>query len=123
MKITFYATKPYDRIWFEPMAKGYKMEMIFLEAPCKPNTLNLAEGCDAICIFINDQITKDMIDRLCEMKVKAILLRSAGFNHVDIEAAKGRIHILRVPSYSPEAVAEYAVSMLLTVNRFTHRAY
>ncbi|EOS23621.1 hypothetical protein C806_03143 [Lachnospiraceae bacterium 3-1] len=123
MKIAFYTTKPYDRIWFEPMAKGYKMEIIFLEAPCKPNTLNLAKGCDAICIFINDQITKDMIDQLCEMKVKAILLRSAGFNHVDIEAAKGRIHILRVPSYSPEAVAEYAVSMLLTVNRFTHRAY
>ncbi|MFG6384226.1 MAG: 2-hydroxyacid dehydrogenase, partial [Lachnospiraceae bacterium] len=119
----FYTTKPYDRIWFEPMAEGYKMDMIFLDAPCKPNTLNLAEGCDAICIFINDQITADMIDRLCEMNVKAILLRSAGFNHVDMEAAKGRIHVLRVPSYSPQSVAEYAVAMLLTINRFTHKAY
>lgn len=123
MKIAFYTTKPYDRIWFEPLAKDYNMDILFLEAYCKPNTLNLAEGCDAICVFINDQITAEMIDRLCEMNVKAILLRSAGFNHVDVEAARGRIHVLRVPSYSPEAVAEYAAAMLLTINRFTHRAY
>lgn len=123
MKIAFYTTKPYDHIWFEPMAKKYNMEIMFLESPCKPNTLNLAAGCDAICIFINDQITAEMIDRLCEMNVKAILLRSAGFNHVDTEAAKGKIHVLRVPDYSPESVAEYAAAMLLTVNRFTHRAY
>lgn len=123
MKIAFYTTKPYDHIWFEPMAEKYNMEIIFLESPCKPNTLNLAAGCDAICIFINDQITAEMIDRLCDMNVQAILLRSAGFNHVDTEAAKGRIHVLRVPDYSPESVAEYAAAMLLTVNRFTHRAY
>ena len=123
MKIAFYTTKPYDRIWFEPMAKQYKMELLFLEAPCRPNTLDLAAGCDAICIFINDQITAEMIERLTKMHVKAILLRSAGFNHVDIEAARGKIHVLRVTSYSPEAVAEYATAMLLKVNRFTHRAY
>lgn len=123
MKIAFYGTKPYDKIWFEPMAEGYQIELIFLEARCMANTLNLAEGCDAICIFINDQIDAAMIDRLCEMKVNAVLLRSAGFNHVDMDAARGRIHVLRVPSYSPQAVAEYAVAMLLTVNRFTHRAY
>ncbi len=123
MKIAFYTTKPYDRIWFEPMAEKYHMELLFLEASCQPNTLNLAYGCDAICIFINDQITSEMINRLYEMKVKAILLRSAGFNHVDMDAARGKIHVLRVPSYSPEAVAEYATAMLLTVNRFTHRAY
>ncbi|MEY8391179.1 2-hydroxyacid dehydrogenase [Lachnospiraceae bacterium 45-W7] len=123
MKIAFYTTKPYDRIWFEPMAEKYHMDILFLEAPCRPNTLDLASGCDAICVFINDQISAQMIDRLCDMKVKAILLRSAGFNHVDIEAARGKIHVLRVPSYSPEAVAEYATAMLLTVNRFTHRAY
>lgn len=123
MKIAFYGTKPYDKIWFEPMAEGYQIELIFLEARCMANTLNLAVGCDAICIFINDQIDAAMIDRLCEMKVNAVLLRSAGFNHVDMDAARGRIHVLRVPSYSPQAVAEYAVAMLLTVNRFTHRAY
>lgn len=123
MKIAFFATKPYDHIWFEPLAEKYGMHITFFEARCNRDTLQLAKGYDAICIFINDHIDAKMIDTLCEMKVKAILLRSAGFNHVDISAAKGRIHILRVPSYSPEAVAEYAAALLLTVNRYTHRAY
>ena len=68
-------------------------------------------------------MTAGMIDQMCDMGIKALLLRSAGFNHVDIHAAKGRIPVLRVPSYSPEAVAEYAMAMLLTVNRYTHKAY
>ena len=123
MKIAFYGTKPYDRTWFAPLAESYQMELTFFETQCTSNTLDLARGYDAICIFINDTIDKAMINRLCEMNIKGILLRSAGFNHVDVKAAKGRIHVLRVPSYSPGAVAEYAAAMLLTVNRFTHRAY
>lgn len=123
MRILFYGTKPYDRIWFEPMAKDYGYEIIFLEVQCTKETVFLARGYDAICIFINDTVDADMIDCLYRDKVKAILLRSAGFNHVDIRAAKGKVKILRVPSYSPQAVAEYAMAMLLTVNRFTHRAY
>lgn len=123
MRILFYGTKPYDRIWFEPMAKDYGYEITFLEVQCTKETVFLARGYDAICIFINDTVDADMIDCLYRDKVKAILLRSAGFNHVDIRAAKGKVKILRVPSYSPQAVAEYAMAMLLTVNRFTHRAY
>ena len=123
MRILFYGTKPYDRIWFEPMAKDYGYEITFLEMQCTRETVFLARGYDAICIFINDTVDADMIDCLYRDKVKAILLRSAGFNHVDIRAAKGKVKILRVPSYSPQAVAEYAMAMLLTVNRFTHRAY
>ena len=123
MRILFYGTKPYDRIWFEPMAKDYGYEITFLEVQCTKETVFLARGYDAICIFINDTVDADMIDCLYRDKVKAILLRSAGFNHVDIRAAKEKIKILRVPSYSPQAVAEYAMAMLLTVNRFTHRAY
>lgn len=123
MRILFYGTKPYDRIWFEPMAKDYGYEITFLEMQCTRETVFLARGYDAICIFINDTVDADMIDCLYRDKVKAILLRSAGFNHVDIRAAKEKIKILRVPSYSPQAVAEYAMAMLLTVNRFTHRAY
>lgn len=123
MKIAFYGTKPYDRIWFEPLAEGYGASITFLDARCTKDTLALAQGYDAICVFINDQIDGSMIDRLCEMNIQAILLRSAGFNHVDIKAAMGRIHVLRVPSYSPEAVAEYAAALLLTVNRYTHKAY
>lgn len=123
MKIAFYGTKPYDKIWFEPMAKDYGFEIRFIELPCNEETVFLAKGYDAICIFVNDHVSAEMIDQLYEMKVKAILLRSAGFNHVDVKAAEDKIVILRVPSYSPEAVAEFAMSLLLTVNRHTNRAY
>lgn len=123
MKIAFYSTKPYDKIWFEPLAEQYGFEISFLEAKCDEHTIYLASGHDAVCIFVNDNMTAGMIDALYSMGMKAILLRSAGFNHVDMKAAKGRIPVLRVPSYSPEAVAEYAMALLLSVNRFTHRAY
>lgn len=123
MKIAFYGTKPYDKIWFEPLAKDYGFEIRFIELPCNEETVFLAKGYDAVCIFVNDHISAEMIDQLYEMKVKAILLRSAGFNHVDVKAAEDKIVILRVPSYSPEAVAEFAMSLLLTVNRHTNRAY
>lgn len=123
MKIAFYGTKPYDRIWFEPLGKEYGFEIKFIELPCNEETIFLAKGYDAICVFVNDHVNENMINELYEMKVKAILLRSAGFNHVDVKAAEDKILVLRVPSYSPEAVAEYAMALLLTVNRFTHRAY
>lgn len=123
MRIAFYGTKPYDKIWFEPLGKEYQMEIQFLDAQCSIQTIGLAKGFDAICVFVNDTVTKEMIDIMVEMNVKLILLRCAGFNNVDIKAAKGKVHVLRVPSYSPEAVAEYAMAMLLTVNRYTHKAY
>lgn len=123
MKIAFFGTKPYDRIWFEPMGKEYGFEIHFIELPCNKDTIFLAKGHDAICIFVNDYVDAAMIDELYEMRVKAILLRSAGFNHVDVKAAEDKLVILRVPSYSPEAVAEFSMAMLLTLNRFTHKAY
>lgn len=123
MKIAFYGTKPYDKTWFEPLAKDYGFQIRFIELPCNEETVFLAKGYDAICIFVNDYVNASMIEELYELKVKAILLRSAGFNHVDIRAAEGKIEVLRVPSYSPEAVAEFAMSLLLTVNRHTHKAY
>lgn len=123
MKIAFYATKPYDRIWFEPLAKEYGFEIQFIELPCNEQTVFLAKGYDAICIFVNDIVNAKMIDELYDMNVKAILLRSAGFNHVDIKAAEGKISVLRVPSYSPEAVAEFAVGLLMSINRCIHKAY
>ncbi len=118
-----FRSKPYDKIWFEPMAKDYGFEIRFIELPCNEETVFLAKGYDAICIFVNDYVNAKMVEQLYEMKVKAILLRSAGFNHVDVKAAEDKIVILRVPSYSPEAVAEFAMSLLLTVNRHTNRAY
>lgn len=123
MKIAFFSTKPYDKIWFEPMGKEYGFEIHFYEAPFQEETVTLARGYDAVCIFVNDYANAKMIQQLYEMQVKAILLRSAGFNHVDIKAAEGKVWILRVPSYSPEAVAEFAMGMILTVNRYTHKAY
>lgn len=123
MRIAFYGTKPYDRIWFEPLGKEYGFEVHFIELPCSEETMFLAKGYDAVCVFVNDYINANMIDAFYEMRIKAILLRSAGFNHVDVKAAENKIPILRVPSYSPEAVAEFAAALLLTVNRFTHRAY
>lgn len=123
MKIAFFSTKPYDKIWFEPMGKEYGFDIHFYEMPFQEETVALARGYDAVCVFVNDYVNAQMIMQLYEMKVKAILLRSAGFNHVDVKAAEDKILILRVPSYSPEAVAEFAIGMILTVNRHTHKAY
>lgn len=123
MRIAFFSTKPYDKIWFEPMGKDYGYDIHFIDLPFNEDTVYLAKGHDAVCIFVNDYVSAAMIGLLCGMQVKALLLRSAGFNHVDIHAAKGRLPVLRVPSYSPEAVAEYAMAMLLTINRYTHKAY
>lgn len=123
MKIAFYGTKPYDKIWFEPMGKEYGFDIHFIEAACNQETIFMAKGSDAICIFVNDYVNAQMIDSLYEMKVKAILLRSAGYNNVDVKAAEDKIAVLRVPSYSPEAVAEFAMALLLSVNRLTHKAY
>lgn len=123
MKIAFYSTKPYDKIWFEPLGKEYGFDIHFMETACNRETIFMAKGYDAICIFVNDYVNAEMIEELYEMKVKAILLRSAGYNHVDVKAAEDKIAVLRVPSYSPESVAEFAMAMLLTVNRMTHKAY
>lgn len=123
MKIAFYGTKPYDKIWFEPLGKEYGFDIHFIEASCNEETIFMAKGHEAICVFVNDTINAAMIETLYEMNVKAILLRSAGYNHVDVAAAEDKIAVLRVPSYSPEAVAEFAMAMLLTINRLTHKAF
>ena len=123
MKMAFYGTKPYDKIWFEPLSKEYNCEINFIELPCSEQTSHLAKGHDVVCVFVNDQVTATMIDEFHSLGIKAVLLRSAGFNNVDLRAANGKMPILRVPSYSPESVAEFAAALLLTVNRHTHRAY
>ena len=123
MRIAFYSTKPYDKVWFEPLGKEYGFDIHFIEAACNRETIFMAKGYDAICIFVNDYVNAEMIDALYDMKVKAVLIRSAGYNHVDVKAAEDKIVVLRVPGYSPEAVAEFAMALLLTVNRLTHKAY
>ena len=123
MKIVFFGTKPYDRVWFEPLSKEYGMEVEFVESKCAEKSIILAKGADAICVFVNDKITASMIDKLYEMGVKGILLRCAGFNNVDLKACQGKLRVFRVPAYSPHAVAEHAMALLLTVNRRIHKAH
>lgn len=124
MKIAFYDTKPYDKIWFEPVAKEKGFEINFFEEKLNEKTASWAKECDAVCIFVNDNANSQTINVLKQNGVRAILLRCAGFNNVDIKSAKENdIVVLRVPSYSPRAVAEYALGLLLAVNRKIHRAY
>lgn len=124
MKIAFFGTKPYDKIWFEPLSAKYEMDICFFETSLDEHTAELAKGFEAVCAFVNDDVSAPVIEHLSTLGVKVILMRCAGYNNVDMAAA-GQYHIpiLRVPSYSPQAVAEFAMALLLSVNRKTYRAY
>jgi D-lactate dehydrogenase len=124
MKITFFSTQPYDRSFFEAHNKKFDFDLHFYEVGLNEQTVHLIDRADAICVFVNDRITKPVIDRLVSQGVKLIALRCAGFNNVDLEAAGlNNVKVVRVPAYSPHAVAEHAVAMIMTLNRKTHKAY
>ncbi|MBQ4382693.1 MAG: 2-hydroxyacid dehydrogenase [Oscillospiraceae bacterium] len=123
LKIAFYDAKPYDRPSFEKYGAPRGLEYRFLETKLNHDTVELAHGCDAVCVFVNDTVDAFVIDRLCELGVRLIALRSAGFNNVDVLHACGKIPVVRVPAYSPYAVAEHAMALLLTSIRRIHKAY
>jgi D-lactate dehydrogenase len=125
MKILFFSAKPYDRQFFKSHNSSYNFELEFLETHLGPHIVNAVEpGTDAVCVFVNDRLTAEVINALAEKQVKVIALRCAGFNNADIDSARRNgIKICRVPAYSPESVAEHAVAMLLTLNRKIHKAY
>ncbi len=123
MKIAFFDTKPYDKPSFERFGKENGITFKYFETKLNEDTANLANGYDGVCVFVNDTVNAAVIDRLCEMGVKVIALRCAGFNNVDIKYAFGKIHVLRVPAYSPYAVAEHTMALLLTSIRRIHKAY
>lgn len=123
MKLAFFDTKPYDRPAFEALCGAYNIEIKFFESRLSADTVDLCTGFDAVCIFVNDIADRAVIDRLCRLGVRLIALRCAGFNNVDVRHAYGRIHVLRVPAYSPQAVAEHAMALLLTSVRRIHKAY
>lgn len=125
MKILFYDTKAYDKASFEQERKRYPdVEIEYLKTDLAPRTAPLAKGCDAVCAFVNSDVGKETVEVLSRMGVKLILMRCAGFNNVDLEAAEAYgISVLRVPGYSPEAVAEHAMALALGVNRRLHKAY
>ena len=122
MKIAFFSTQPYDKLFFNRYKEEH--EVIFHEAQLTEQTVELSKGCDVICVFVNDQVNKQVITALAAQGIKLIALRSAGFNNVDLEsAAANNISVVRVPAYSPYAVAEHAVALIMTLNRKTHKAY
>jgi len=123
MKIAFFDTKPYDRPSFDRYGGEYGVEFKYYETKLNADTVELARGCDGVCAFVNDTVDSAVIDRLVQMNVKVLALRCAGFNNVDMKYAFGRIHVLRVPAYSPYAVAEHTVALLLTSIRRIHKAY
>ena len=123
MRIAFFDAKPYDMPGFEQFSAGTGLQIKYFETKLNEDTVSLAAGFDGVCVFVNDTVNEAVINRLHELGVKVIALRCAGFNNVDTRAAFGKIHVFRVPAYSPYAVAEHAMALLLTINRRTHKAY
>ncbi|MCW2119510.1 2-hydroxyacid dehydrogenase [Flavobacterium sp. 7A] len=123
-KISFFSTQPYDKFFFEKYNSDYKYELDFFEMQLNHHTVELIQDSPIICVFVNDILDAGVIAALANKGVSIIALRCAGFNNVDLTAAKKvGIRVCRVPSYSPEAVAEHAMAMILTLNRKTHKAY
>lgn len=121
--VGFYDTKPYDKEYFDLINEQYCFNIRYLEARLNADTVKFSEGCDAVCAFVSDDVSAQVIDRLMDYGVRIIAMRCAGYNNVDIMHADGRIPVVRVPAYSPYAVAEHAMAMLLTLNRRTHKAF
>lgn len=123
-KVTFFSTQAYDKVFFEKHNIDYGYELDFFDTQLNEQTAKLIQDTDVVCVFVNDVVNESVIKRLAKKNVKIIALRCAGFNNVDLEAAKKLgIRVCRVPAYSPEAVAEHAMAMILTLNRKTHKAY
>jgi D-lactate dehydrogenase len=124
VKIAVFSTKPYDQAYLTQVNERHGHELHFLEPRLTAETATLAAGFDAVCAFVNDDLSAEVIGALANQDVRLIALRSAGFNHVDLAAAgKHGLTVARVPSYSPSAVAEHTVGLILALNRRIHRAY
>lgn len=120
-KVAFFDTKPYDRTWFDALGKNY--EITYFEEKLNHHTAKFTDGFDAVCAFVNDRVNALAIERLYNNGVQLIAMRCAGYSNVDVKAAFQRLHIVRVPAYSPHAVAEHTMGLLLTLNRRLHKAY
>ena len=123
MKLAFFDAKTYDMPGFDACAKNTELEIKYFETRLNEDTVSLASGYDAVCVFVNDTVNAAVVEKLYRYGIRLIVLRCAGFNNVDIAACQGKIRVFRVPAYSPHAVAEHAMALLLTINRRTHKAY
>jgi D-lactate dehydrogenase len=122
-KICFYDTKPYDKVFFDFYKEKLGFEIDYFEPKLNSDTAVMAKGYEAVVAFVNDTIDEKTIDILYNNGVQIIGMRCAGYNNIDFKAAFNKIHVVRVPAYSPYAVAEHAMALLLTLNRKIHRAY
>lgn len=120
-KIAFYDAKSFDKSSFDAVNRNYEIE--YIDSKLSPRTAVMAQGFDAVCAFVNDTIDKTVIDTLHDNGIRILAMRCAGYSNVDVKAAQGKIRIVRVPAYSPHAIAEHAVALLLCLNRKIHKAY
>ena len=123
LRVAFFDTKPYDKIYFDALKENYGIEIEYFESKLSPRTAVMAKNVSAVVAFVNDDVCKETIDVLRENGVQLIAMRCAGYNNVDLHAAKDVITVVRVPEYSPHAVAEHTLALLLTLVRKTHKAY
>ncbi len=122
-KICFFDTKPYDKLYFDLLKEQYGIEIEYFDPKLGPKTAFMAAGYEAVVAFVNDTIDKETIDILYQNGIRLVAMRCAGYNNVDFKAAYQKMHVVRVPAYSPYAVAEHAMALLLSLNRKIHRAY
>jgi len=124
INISFFSTQPYDKVFFTKVNEQFGFKLQFFETHLGPHIVNTVENNSVVCVFVNDKVNEEVVTKLAAKGVKLIALRCAGFNNVDLAACdKLGIRVCRVPAYSPHAVAEHALAMLLTLNRKTHKAY
>lgn len=123
IKAIFYDVKEYDKEFFKKYGKDYNIEMKFLKEKLNEETVDLSKGYEVVCAFTNDTINKNVIDVMAENGVKLLAMRCAGFNNVSLKDINDRFKVVRVPAYSPYAIAEYTVGMILALNRKIHKAY
>ncbi len=123
LKIAMFDTKVYDKESFEEVNKNYNFEIKYFEPKLDEDSAELTKGFEVVCVFVNDIITKKVIKKLYENGVKLLALRCAGYNNLEVEAAVGKIKVVRVPAYSPYSIAEHTIALMLSLNRKIHRAY
>lgn len=123
ISVLFYDTKPYDQQSFDAANAQYQLTFKYLHSHLNEDTAVISKGYDVVCLFVNDQLTAPIADRLFENDIRLVALRCAGYNNINLQAVFNRIHVVRVPTYSPYAVAEHAVALMLSLNRKTHKAY
>ncbi len=128
MKMAVFSTRPYDKRFLDEATLRLRehsiAEFVYFEASLDLQTVALAQGCEVVCVFVNDRLDAAVLQALHAIGVRAVLLRCAGFNNIDLAAAKAlELFVARVPAYSPEAVAEHTLALVMTLNRQTHRAY